>query len=131
MTTEHLREFKKYLEDERAVLLDKIRSVTRSYTQNENKPIDEIDIAAEGTTKDLGIHLNNRENLYLRKILEALHRIQMGRFGICSSCEEEIDLRRLKARPTASLCVKCKEEQERQESTTVERRKFNSMVLGK
>jgi len=62
--------------------------------------------------------LCNRETLYLKKVEDALRRIEEGSFGLCDICEEDIGLKRLEARPTANLCVSCKEDQERKEVHT-------------
>ena len=47
----------------------------------------------------------------------ALKKIDDGTFGICEICEEPIGKKRLEARPETTLCIKCKEDQEREERT--------------
>jgi DnaK suppressor protein len=44
-------------------------------------------------------------------------RIENGTFGICEICEEEISVKRLEARPVTTMCIRCKEEQEKQEKS--------------
>ena len=44
-----------------------------------------------------------------------LKKIDEGEFGVCESCEEPISPKRLEARPETTLCIRCKEEQERDE----------------
>jgi len=51
----------------------------------------------------------------LKKIDEALDRINNGTFGICESCGEEISIKRIKARPVTTLCIDCKTKQEEEE----------------
>jgi len=46
-----------------------------------------------------------------------LKKIDEGNFGICEICEEAIGKKRLEARPETTLCIKCKEDQEREERT--------------
>jgi DnaK suppressor protein len=46
-----------------------------------------------------------------------LARIEDGTFGICERCEDEISLKRLEARPVTTLCIRCKEEQEKKEKS--------------
>ena len=58
---------------------------------------------------------HGRERGLLDKIEKALSRLEDGSFGMCDSCGEEISAKRLEARPEATLCIQCKEEQERQE----------------
>ena len=45
----------------------------------------------------------------------ALIKIEEGNFGQCEECEEEISIKRLEARPETTLCIRCKEDQERAE----------------
>lgn len=87
---------------------------------DENEQADDVDAAASGAEQSFRMRLRSRDTLYLRKLDEALTKIKNGEFGICEECEEEIDLRRLNARPTAALCISCKEEQERAEKSTAE-----------
>jgi len=51
----------------------------------------------------------------LKKIDDALSRIDNKTFGVCEECGEEIGVNRLKVRPVATLCIACKEEQEKKE----------------
>ncbi|HCP08518.1 MAG TPA: hypothetical protein DIT25_01830 [Candidatus Moranbacteria bacterium] len=44
----------------------------------------------------------------LQDVLEALKKIEAGTYGTCSNCNQEIDIERLKANPSAKTCVKCK-----------------------
>ena len=50
----------------------------------------------------------DRERKLIKKIDEALGRIENGEYGYCDSCGVEIGLKRLEARPTATLCIDCK-----------------------
>ena len=59
---------------------------------------------------DIALELRNRdrERKLIKKIDEALGRIENGEYGYCDSCGVEIRLKRLEARPTATLCIDCK-----------------------
>jgi len=46
----------------------------------------------------------------LKKVEEALQRIKQGNFGICQNCQKEIEIEKLLADPTTSLCKKCAQE---------------------
>jgi DnaK suppressor protein len=59
--------------------------------------------------------LQGRDTFYLKKVREALQRIEDGEFGECQECGEMISENRLNARPVATRCMQCKEEQERGE----------------
>ena len=61
-------------------------------------------------------HLKERKKGYIRKIDQALARLENGTYGICEACEEEISLERLKARPVTTLCIECKRKEEKLEN---------------
>ncbi len=71
-----------------------------------------VDAAADEIDKAFLMRIRDREMKLLNKIEEALKRIENGTYGICESCGCEIEEKRLKARPVATLCIACKEEQE-------------------
>ena len=73
------------------------------------------DQASAETDRNFMLRLRGREQRLLNKIDEAIERIDTDEFGICDSCGEEIGLKRLMARPVASLCIDCKLEQEEEE----------------
>lgn len=66
---------------------------------------------------DIALELRNRdrERKLIKKIDESLTRIESGEYGYCDSCGVEIGLKRLEARPTATLCIDCKTLEEHRE----------------
>ena len=56
------------------------------------------------------------ESLWAKRQLK---RLEEGEYGICENCEEDIDVRRLEARPVTTLCIRCKEEQEQMEKSYI------------
>jgi len=64
--------------------------------------------------------LFDREGLYFKKIEEALLRIKEGTYGQCQECGAAIGARRLEVRPTAELCIECKEAAEHLESLSAD-----------
>jgi DnaK suppressor protein len=90
------------------------QSITRDYFQHEAL-VDPSDLANSELESSVQTRLRTREALYLKKIDASLQRIEEGTFGQCLQCGEEIETKRLEARPTTSVCVNCKENQERQE----------------
>jgi len=88
---------------------------------------DEVDQASTDVEQSMRMRLRNRERLYLHKIEEALRRIDEATFGLCDTCEEPIERRRLDARPTATLCVSCKEDEERAEGNTADGLRHKSL----
>jgi DnaK suppressor protein len=59
---------------------------------------------------DMALELRNRdrERKLIKKIEETIAKIDAGDYGYCDSCGVEIGLKRLEARPTATLCIDCK-----------------------
>ncbi len=67
-----------------------------------------IDRAAMDSDRNFHIRLKNREGKLIQKIDKALDRIEEGSYGICKTCEEDISVKRLKARPVTDQCIECK-----------------------
>jgi DnaK suppressor protein len=124
---EKLKKFKKVFESQRRGLLFSDQIVREDFSSNTDDRFDELDQATTDVEQSMRMRLRNRETLYIKKLEEALARIEEGTFGDCESCGEDIELRRLEARPTATLCVSCKEDQERKEVLTAAGRKSKSM----
>ncbi|PIR16224.1 MAG: RNA polymerase-binding protein DksA [Deltaproteobacteria bacterium CG_4_10_14_0_2_um_filter_43_8] len=81
---------------------------------------DEVDLASTEAGQSLNLRLRDRERVLLKKINEALKKIDDGAYGICEECGEDISIERLLARPVADYCVRCKEEQEKREKLYAE-----------
>ncbi|MBF0311855.1 MAG: TraR/DksA C4-type zinc finger protein [Oligoflexia bacterium] len=77
---------------------------------------DEIDLANADAVNAQQLRFRNRDNFYEKKIDEALTRIENEEYGLCEECSNPIGYLRLFARPTANLCIFCKEEAERDEA---------------
>ncbi len=73
------------------------------------------DQASAEIDRNFMLRLRGRERKLLKKIDEALDRIDHGTFGICDKCGQEIDIRRLEARPVTTMCIECKTLQEEEE----------------
>lgn len=73
------------------------------------------DQASAEIDRNFMLRLRGRERKLLKKIEEALDRIKLGTFGICDKCGQEIDIRRLDARPVTTMCIECKTLQEEEE----------------
>ncbi len=61
------------------------------------------------------LKLKERERKLLKKIDKAIEKIETHSYGICEACGEDIDVKRLVARPVTDLCIACKTEQEEEE----------------
>jgi DnaK suppressor protein len=80
---------------------------------------DEIDTFTQEKQQQMDLRLKSRNSVYLKKVKYALDKIHAGNFGVCEECEGEISVTRLSARPTATLCIHCKEEEERGEKQMI------------
>jgi DnaK suppressor protein len=88
---------------------------------------DEVDKANADVTSAQRLRFRNREIFYSKKIGQALQRIHEGEYGECIECGANIRYERLRARPTAELCIHCKEEAERDESSKFIARQSKSL----
>lgn len=76
---------------------------------------DPTDRASMETDRNFELRIRDRERKLISKIDQAMTRIEDGSFGACEECGEDIELKRLEARPVATLCIDCKTRQEEQE----------------
>ena len=78
---------------------------------------DFTDLATMETNAAFSFHLKERESRLMKKIRRALEKLDEGDFGVCEECGREISEERLKARPVAVLCIRCKRTQEAEEKS--------------
>jgi RNA polymerase-binding protein DksA len=69
--------------------------------------------AREGGPQVISVASSRRRDIQLQRIESALSRIEKDEYGICTSCGEDIDLKRLQFDPTAFLCIDCARRSER------------------
>lgn len=130
MRKDALKKFKKMLEQQKASIMEDERVLREDFSVNTDDRFDEIDQATTDVEQSMSMRLGNRKVLYVKKLDEALRRIEDETFGDCDECGEEIGMLRLQARPTATLCVSCKEDQERRECLTAVGRQHKSLGEG-
>jgi len=119
--------FKSLFENEKNRLLFSGRAANDKFAIQADDLMDEVDFTSFEIENQMRMRLATREALYLKKIEEALERIKAGTFGQCDQCEEDIELRRLEARPTTTLCVACKEASERNEKLHIDGHSHKSL----
>ena len=73
---------------------------------------DPADRATQEEEFSLELRTRDRERKLIKKIEESLNAIDIGEYGYCEACGVEIGIKRLEARPTATLCIDCKTLQE-------------------
>lgn len=117
MDAKFLEQQKKNLEERRDKLQTELDSVRGDDIKNEADYPDygdsEDDNSAEVAAFSTNLSLESTLEKALRDVNDALQRIEDGAYGICKYCKQEIDERRLLARPSSSACIKCKEEMKR------------------
>lgn len=79
----------------------------------QQKPGDLVDAALDGGRDDVSAGLAEVESKEIQRIGIALELIRRNTYGICTECESEIPIARLKALPYATTCIKCQREDER------------------
>jgi DnaK suppressor protein len=111
VTLDHktLSQFKSLFQAERENLVFSHKLVNEEFNISKDDMLDEVDLTSFEQENTMRMRLRTREALYLKKIDQALARIEQGTFGQCESCEEAIESKRLLARPTTELCLSCKE----------------------
>jgi DnaK suppressor protein len=114
--THPYEEIKKDLEKQRETLLADAGVILGSGLNQGNETLTDLgDQASAETDQNFILRLREREQKLLKKIDEAIDRINEGTFGICESCGGPISVKRLKARPVTTLCIDCKTKQEAEE----------------
>jgi len=111
-----LKRFREILLKKKSALLRNAkRTLTEDMSLDTDDLPDEMDMASSEYLQSFTFRLRGREKTFLKKIDYALAKIENGTFGICENCEEQVSLKRLDARPETTLCIRCKEDQEKME----------------
>ena len=108
MNSKQLAHFRTILETLKAELMNDIERTVHTMQDEATVFADPNDRASQET--DIAIELRNRdrERKLIKKIDDTIALIDNGEYGYCSSCGVEIGIKRLEARPTATLCIDCK-----------------------
>jgi RNA polymerase-binding transcription factor len=115
MNTAQMEHFRTILQSWKKDLMTEVdRTVLHMKDEAANFP-DPNDRATQESEFSLELRTRDRERKLIRKIEEALNRIEDGSYGYCTETGEEIGVKRLEARPVATLCVEAQERRERRE----------------
>ena len=102
-----------YLEANQQELLNIIQSNQSAERKtSESNFSNEIDMASDLEGREMMFQLTSRDRNELKKIREAIYKIDHGTYGICESCLKKISSKRLKILPLSNLCIDCKEAME-------------------
>jgi DnaK suppressor protein len=117
MNSSHLAFFRQRLLDWKADLVRDAGETLSNLTEGNLQQPDMADRASLETDHQIELRTRDRERKLISKIDEALERIADGSFGYCEETDEPIGLRRLIARPIATLSLEAQERHERLERT--------------
>ncbi len=126
MKNEIMNKFQEVLLNLKTELVKKERS---SRNLLKTKSGNEVDRSLNDQLNTLDLKIVQRQTYFEKKLQDALDRLEDGTFGKCEECENEISEGRLLARPTATMCISCKEESERIENNILYHKR--SHTLGK
>ena len=115
MSDKQLEHFRHILMAWKQQLMEEVdRTVHHMQDEVTNFP-DPNDRASQESDFALELRTRDRERKLIRKIDKTLNHLTDGDYGFCEACGVEIGIRRLEARPTATLCVDCKQLEEHRE----------------
>lgn len=106
-----LLHIKKSLLEQKSEILNKSQEFKTLQTASA-KAADEVDAVVQNLQDNLNIKLHERDRHSLMMIDRALSKFANDSYGVCESCDDEITMKRLKARPLATRCISCEEDQE-------------------
>ena len=109
--------FKQQLEDWREKLLQEFSQTINQLQSTSVPESDIIDIANNELDHAIELRARDRGRKLINKIEQALKRIEKGDYGYCEETGDPIGVKRLKARPIATLCIEAQEKHERRERT--------------
>ncbi|WP_321488494.1 RNA polymerase-binding protein DksA [uncultured Hyphomonas sp.] len=117
MNEKQLVYFRRLLESWKADILDGAKQTITNLQDESGSLPDIVDRASAESDKALELRTRDRQRKLISKIDAALRRIEDGSYGFCEVTGEPIGLRRLEARPTATLSLEAQERHERKERT--------------
>jgi DnaK suppressor protein len=110
-----LKQASEMLKEMKRSLMKEMQGRVKGETEgSKDEGRDTYDLASDERDREINFILNDREREKLHAIDEALQRISDKIYGLCESCEGEIQLGRLKVLPFTRLCVRCQEENEKE-----------------
>jgi len=100
--------------ERRKKLLESMTTEITSTLETSGHPLaDMMDMASATMDRETSLSIGSIESSEVEEIDRAIERLDSGKYGICEQCGGSIAASRLRAMPSASLCVKCKAKDER------------------
>jgi DnaK suppressor protein len=115
MNERQLEYFRRKLLNWKAELLEQSAETLDNLTESARNVPDLADRASEETDRALELRTRDRQRKLIAKIDAALRRIESGEYGYCEMTGEPISLKRLDARPIATMTLEAQEKHERRE----------------
>lgn len=112
---------------EKERVLNSFNAESENLSVHEEDRSDEIDQANADYERAQMLRFRNRDIFYVKKLSKTLEKMDDDDFGTCEDCGEDIKFERLMARPTAELCISCKDEAEREENSSFVGRQSKSL----
>ena len=120
MSSDQIDHFKKILLDWKNLLMKEADKTVEHMKNDSTKLSDPNDAATQEEEFRLELRTRDRERKLIMKIDQALQRVDDGAYGYCEDTGEPIGIKRLEARPIATLCIEAQERHERLEKTQVD-----------
>lgn len=118
LTKKQMEKLLEKIISEKERVLNKLNVGDEKVFTDKNSEGDEIDQANADLDSAQTLRFRSRDIFYLKKLDKSLVKIdENDDYGCCDDCGENIRFERLIARPTAELCIHCKEESEREETS--------------
>ncbi|MEQ1602058.1 MAG: RNA polymerase-binding protein DksA [Methylophilaceae bacterium] len=108
MNDKQLEHFRKILDNWKAELSGDMDRAVHAMQDEVTVFADPNDRASQESDMALELRNRDRERKLIKKIDETLRKVSEREYGYCEGCGVEIGLKRLEARPTATLCIDCK-----------------------
>ena len=115
MSDKQLAHFRAILSSLREELVEDIERTVHTMQDEATVFADPNDRASQESDMALELRNRDRERKLIKKVDESIARLDSDEFGYCNLCGIEIGLKRLEARPTATLCIDCKTLEEHRE----------------
>jgi DnaK suppressor protein len=116
MRAKEKKHFKQKLIQKRADLISLVQK-TEEYGREANSEAEGMDLADKASssyTKELMFSKSDSDRQLLQEVVDALTRLEEGKFGECISCDKAVEPKRLEAVPWSPLCLACQEQAERE-----------------